>query len=62
VGKLSEVVHGGLFPNFYLCFEYNAPLTDSTTCFLSGLSRLLSSTRFSSSLIKWHVWGHKVWQ
>jgi len=33
-------------------------LTDSKTCFLSDLSRLLSSSRFSSCLITWHGWGH----
>jgi len=53
--KLSWIVHTGLCPNFYLCFEFNAPSTDSKTCFLSGLSRLLSCSRFSSYFITWLV-------
>ena len=49
---------------YILVFGYNAPLKDSKTCVLSGLSRLLLSSRFSSCCITWLVngWGHKVWQ
>jgi len=64
LAKLSYVVYGGLYPNFHFCFECDAPLTDSIwNLFSSGLSRLLSSSRFSSRLITRLVdgWDHEVW-